>query len=64
MIGGFFALLLVALLVRLFFLQVLEYHASVAAVESNSLRVTTIPATRGEIFDRDGQSARHQHHDD
>jgi len=53
-IGGFFALLLVALLVRLFFLQVLEYHASVAAVESNSLRVTTIPATRGEIYDREG----------
>ncbi len=50
--GGFFVLLLVALILRLFFLQVLEYHASVAAVESNSLRVTTIPATRGAILDR------------
>jgi penicillin-binding protein 2 len=54
-IGGFFIILLIALMVRLFFLQVLDYRASVAAVELNSLRPTTIPATRGEIFDRAGK---------
>ncbi len=53
-IGGFFLLLFVALIVRLFFLQVVEYRVSVAAVEANSLRPTTIPATRGMILDRLG----------
>jgi penicillin-binding protein 2 len=53
-IGGFFALLLVGLIVRLFFLQVVDYRASAAAVNSNSLRYTTIPATRGAILDREG----------
>jgi penicillin-binding protein 2 len=52
-IGGFFTILFVALIVRLFFLQVVDYKASVAVVDQNSLRVTTIPPTRGEIFDRD-----------
>ncbi len=51
-IGGFFLILLVALITRLFFLQVLDYKASVAAVQYNSLRTTTIPASRGEILDR------------
>ena len=41
---------------RLFFLQVVDYKASVQTVESNSLRVTTIPATRGEILDRQDQA--------
>ena len=53
-IGGFFALLMVGLIVRLFFLQVVDYKASAAAVNSNSLRLTTIPATRGVILDRGG----------
>ena len=53
-IGGFFLILFVALVVRLFFLQIVEYRASVATVESNSLRPTTIPATRGVILDRQG----------
>ncbi len=54
-IGGFFALLFVGLIVRLFFLQVVDYKASAAIVNQNSLRVTTIPATRGEILDRAGE---------
>jgi penicillin-binding protein 2 len=54
-IGGFFLILLVALLTRLFFLQIVDYKTSVATVQSNSLRVTTIPATRGEILDREGK---------
>jgi len=54
--------LFVALLVRLFFLQVIDYKASVAAVQSNSLRTTTIPATRGAILDRQGQCVGDQHH--
>ncbi len=53
-IGGFFFILLIALIVRLFFLQVVDYGASAAAVNSNSLRFTTIPATRGMILDREG----------
>ncbi len=53
-IGGFFLVLLVALVVRLFFLQVLEYRTSAATVYANSLRVTTIPAARGSIMDREG----------
>jgi penicillin-binding protein 2 len=53
-IGGFFLVLFISLIVRLFFLQVIDYKASVIAVESNSLRPTTIPATRGVILDREG----------
>jgi len=53
-IGGFFAVLLVLLVVRLFFLQVVDYKSSVAAAQANVLRVTNIPATRGSIFDREG----------
>jgi penicillin-binding protein 2 len=51
-IGGFFIVLFLALVLRLFFLQVVDYKASVAVVEQNSLRPTSIPPTRGEIFDR------------
>ena len=54
-IGGFFLILLVVLMVRLFFLQVVDYKASIAAVQLNSLRTTTIPASRGEILDRSGK---------
>ncbi len=53
-IGGFFSLLLVLLMVRLFMLQVLEHNASVATVNSNSLHEATIPASRGLIVDRTG----------
>ncbi|HEV2427479.1 MAG TPA: penicillin-binding protein 2 [Acidimicrobiales bacterium] len=53
-IGGFFALLFVLLLGRLFVLQILNHNASVAAVYQNSLRPTTIPASRGPIVDRTG----------
>ncbi len=55
-IGGFFLLLFVLLIGRLFVLQILDYKASVAAVNSNSLRATTIPASRGVILDRAGHS--------
>ena len=44
-IGGFFAILLVALVVRLFFLQVIDYRESVNAVQNNSLRKTTSPCS-------------------
>ena len=53
-IGGFFSLLLLLLIGRLFMLQILEHSASVATVNSNSLHVATIPATRGLIVDRTG----------
>jgi penicillin-binding protein 2 len=53
-IGAFFLLLGTLLVVRLFFLQVVEHQAAVAAVNSNSLRVTAIPAARGQIRDRSG----------
>ena len=55
LIGGFFAVLFLLLVGRLFMLQVLENKSSAAAVDSNSLHVTTIPSTRGDILDRNGQ---------
>jgi len=53
-IGGFFLVLFSLLVVRLFFLQIVNYQSSVAAEQSNSYRVSTIPATRGVIDDRTG----------
>ncbi len=53
-IGGFFSLLLVGLLLRLFMLQIPGHSASEAAVISNSLHTATIPAPRGLIVDRSG----------
>ena len=53
-IGGFFSLLFLLLLGRLFMLQILEHSASVATVRSNSLHVATIPASRGLVVDRSG----------
>lgn len=53
-IGGFFLILFVVLVGRLFMLQIVEYHSSVQSVEANSLRVSTIPAARGLILDRNG----------
>ncbi|NNN01057.1 MAG: penicillin-binding protein 2 [Acidimicrobiaceae bacterium] len=55
-IGGFFLILFALLIFRLFMLQILNYKASVATVQSNSLRVSTIPAPRGLILDRTGQA--------
>ena len=54
-IGGFFLLLFVLLLGRLFILQILDYQGSVQSVNANSLRVSTIPASRGLILDRSGR---------
>ena len=54
-IGGFFLILFLLLIGRLFILQVLDYKQSVASVEANSFRGTTIPALRGMIFDREGK---------
>ncbi len=54
-IGGFFLLLFVLLIVRLFTLQILDYKTSVATEQSNSLRVSTVPAPRGFILDRTGR---------
>jgi len=54
-IGGFFLLLFILLITRLFILQVVEYKTSVAVVRSNSLRTSTIPAPRGYILDRSGR---------
>lgn len=56
LLGGFFAVLLFALIARLFMLQVLEHRTSVAIARGNSLRVSTIAANRGYIFDRSGQA--------
>ena len=53
-IGGFFSLLLLLLLFRLFMLQIPEHSAMEAAVVSNSLHTATIPAPRGLIVDRSG----------
>lgn len=54
-IGGFFVVLFLILVGRLFTLQILDYKSSVQSVDSNSLRVTTIPAGRGLVLDRNGK---------
>ena len=53
-IGGFFTILFLLLVGRLFLLQVVDYKLSVNAVQDNSLRMSTIPASRGLILDRYG----------
>ncbi len=53
-LGGFFALLFILLIARLYMLQIHDYASSVATVQSNSLRTSTIPAPRGDIVDRSG----------
>jgi penicillin-binding protein 2 len=53
-IGVFFLILLVILIYRLFNLQILNYSQSVANVDANSLRSSSIPAARGLILDRSG----------
>jgi penicillin-binding protein 2 len=54
-IGGFFFLLFLVLVGRLYVLQVKDYKQSSAQVANNSLRVATIPASRGLILDRNGR---------
>jgi penicillin-binding protein 2 len=53
-IGVFFLLLLGLVVYRLYDLQIVHYSSSLAAVRANSLRTSTIPATRGLILDRSG----------
>ena len=55
-IGGFFLVLFALLITRLYILQVSEHASSVAAVKSNSLRTSNIPAPRGLILDRHGRA--------
>lgn len=54
-IGGFFVLLFMLLVGRLYVLQIVDYKKSVSQVADNSLHVSTIPASRGLILDRDGK---------
>ncbi len=55
-IGGFFFLLFLLLVGRLYVLQVKDVKQSDAQVAGNSLRVATIPASRGLILDRNGRA--------
>ncbi len=55
-IGGFFVLLFLVLVIRLFMLQVLEHKSSQATANNNALRVSTIPANRGYVLDRQGNA--------
>jgi len=54
-IGGFFTLLLVIVIYRLFMLQIVDVKASIRTVNTNSYQVSVIPATRGLILDRNGR---------
>ena len=54
-IGGFFTLLLVIVVYRLFMLQIVDVKSSIHTVNSNSFQVSVIPATRGLILDRNGR---------
>ena len=53
-VGGVSIALVTLIVLRVFQLQVVEHSSSVAAVNLNSYRVRSIPAARGEIFDRRG----------
>lgn len=53
-IGGAFVMMLGFVVVRLFFLQVVDHDVSLAAAKNNALRTSVIPASRGEIRDRTG----------
>ena len=53
-IGGFFFLLFLLLVGRLYVLQVKDHKQSVGQVTSNSIRKASIPASRGLILDRNG----------
>jgi penicillin-binding protein 2 len=53
-IGGFFFLLFLLLVARLYVLQIKDHEQSVDQVAQNSLRIATIPASRGLILDRNG----------
>jgi penicillin-binding protein 2 len=53
--GAVFVLLLsVALVARMYFLQVVQYQQHVTLSENNRVHVQPIPPTRGLIFDRNG----------
>ncbi len=54
-IGGFFTLLLLIVIYRLFMLQIVEVKTSIDTVNANSYQVSVIPATRGLILDRTGR---------
>ena len=54
-IGGFFLLLFLLLVARLYVLQIKDHQQSVAQVDALSLHVATIPASRGLILDRNGK---------
>ena len=51
-IGFAFMTLMGLLVLRLFFLQVVDHSGSLAAVNANAMRTSVIPASRGEIRDR------------
>jgi penicillin-binding protein 2 len=53
-IGGFFFLLFLLLVGRLYVLQIKDHKQSVAQVTQNSIRKVSIPASRGLILDRNG----------
>ena len=53
-IGGFFFLLLLVLIGRLYVLQIKDHKQSVAQVTQNAIRKVSIPASRGLILDRTG----------
>ncbi len=53
-VGSCFVILLVIVLMRLVLLQVVNHAAAVASVQQNSLRTSVVPASRGQIRDRNG----------
>jgi len=51
-VGGVFVMLFALMGVRLAFLQIVQHTQYLEAVASNSVRIVTVPAPRGEIVDR------------
>ena len=55
-VGLIFAVLFAGLVIRLVLLQVVEHSAAVSSAKGNALRVSTLPANRGYILDRNGNA--------
>ena len=51
----FIALMLIILLGRIAYLQIIEHHRYATLSERNQLRLVPIPPSRGLIYDRNGK---------
>lgn len=53
-LGGLLSILVLCLVLRLFYLDVIKYHQYQTLSNKNQLNIISLPPTRGLIFDRNG----------